>query len=157
MSRIRFVLTIAGLLVLLAPLVIMPLSVQAAFPGANGLIVFYNGRDGNAEIYVMNADGSNQTRITNNPATDSQPVWSPDGTQIAFMSDRDGDWEIYVMNADGSGQTNLTNVPGRDDSPGWSPDGTQIVFHSERDGGYPEVYVMNADGSGQTRLTNRPA
>ncbi len=103
----------------------------------------------------MNADGSNQTRITNNPAIDSQPAWSPDGTKIVFLSDRDGNNEIYVMNVDGSGQTNLTNHPARDDSPAWSPDGTKIVFHSLRDGN-SEIYVMNVDGSGQTRLTNNP-
>ncbi len=70
-----------------------------------------NGRDGNFEVYVMNVDGSGQVRLTNNPAWDGDPTWSPDGSQIAFQSFRDGNWEIYVMNADGSGQTNVTNHP----------------------------------------------
>ena len=69
----------------------------------------------------MNADGSEQTNLTDNSAGDSGPVWSPDGSKIAFVSDRDGDWEIYVMNADGSGQTNLTNNPEDDWAPAWSP------------------------------------
>ena len=73
----------------------------AAFPGANGKIVFTSDRDGNSEIYVMNPDGSGQTRLTNNGAIDADPVWSPDGTKIAFWSERDGPAEIYVMNADG--------------------------------------------------------
>ena len=57
----------------------------------------------------MNADGTGQTRLTNNAAFDIEPAWSPDGTKIAFASDRDGNVEIYVMNADGTGQTRLTN------------------------------------------------
>jgi hypothetical protein len=113
-----------------------------------GRIAFISKRDGNWEIYVMNADGSGQTNLTNNPAHDWGPSWSPDGRRIAFYSDRDGNWEIYVMNADGSGQTNLTNNPADDWGPSWSPDGRRIAFFSDRDGNR-EIYVMNADGSGQ--------
>jgi hypothetical protein len=86
-----------------------------------GRIAFASNRDGNREIYVMNADGSGVTRLTNNPADDVVPSWSPDGRRIAFESDRDGNLEIYVMNADGSGQTNLTNNPADDVVPSWSP------------------------------------
>ena len=125
----------------------------AAFPGANGKIAFASDRDGNYEIYVMNADGSGQTNLTNNPADDHAPAWSPDGSRIAFQTARDGDSEIYVMNTDGSEPTRLTNNPASDIHPAWSPDGSQIVFTSRRDGN-DEIYVMNADGSGQTRLTN---
>ncbi len=88
---------------------------------AMGQIAFVSRRDGNSEIYVMNADGSGQTNLTNNPASDTFPAWSPDGSRIAFTSDRDGNQEIYVMNADGSGQTPLTNNPETDNSPVWSP------------------------------------
>ena len=111
----------------------------------------------------MNADGSGQTRLTNNDAWDQFPSWSPDGSRIAFRSYRDGDYDIYVMNADGSGLTNLTNNAGRHysarrspDSARWSPDGSRIAFESVRDGN-DEIYVMNADGSGQTRLTDNDA
>ena len=69
----------------------------------------------------MNADGSAQTRLTDNDATDVSPSWSPDGSRIAFASDRDGNPEIYVMNADGSGQTSLTNNLADDVYPSWSP------------------------------------
>jgi Tol biopolymer transport system component len=120
---------------------------------ANGKIAFASNSDGNFEIYVMNSDGSGQTRLTSNNARDKHPRWSPDGTKIAFSSDRDGNYEIYVMNADGSGQTRLTNNNTEDARPSWSPDGSKIAFNSMRDGNN-EVYIMNADGSGQTRLTN---
>ena len=106
----------------------------------------------------MNADGSNQTRLTNNPASaDGSPSFSGDGSKIAFSSTRDGldglNKEIYVMNADGSNQTRLTNNPASDDSPSFSGDGSKIAFSSTRDGTV-EIYVMNADGSNQTRLTS---
>ena len=132
-------------------------SAFGTFPGENGKITFVSNRaSGNYDIYVMNADGSEQTRLTTAPAIDEDPNWSPDGTKIAFNSIRDGNREIYVMNADGSEQTRLTNSQGGDAGADWSPDGTKIVFASDRDG-IAEIYVMNADGSEQTRLTNNHA
>ena len=115
-------------------------------------IAFNSDRDGNTEVYAMNADGSGVARLTYNDAVDGGPAWSPDGRRIAFESTRDGNWEIYVMNADGSGVTRLTHNDAYDWSPAWSPDGRRIAFHSKRDGNR-EIYVMNADGSGVTRLT----
>ena len=128
----------------------------AAFPGANGKIAFNTNRDGNLEVYVMNPDGTNPMRLTNNPAVDFWPVWSADGMKIAFTSARDGNGEIYVMNADGTDPTRLTNNPASDYGPTWSPDGSKIAFITYRDG-HPQVYVMNADGSGQTNLSNNSA
>ena len=108
----------------------------------------------NGEIYLMNSDGSNQTNLTNNPAADFFPDWSPDGTKIAFASGRDGFSGIYVMDADGSHLTRLTKTSASE--PRWSPDGTKIAFTSDRDGNN-EIYVMNADGSNPVRLTNNSA
>jgi hypothetical protein len=119
-------------------------------------IAFVSERDGNPEIYVMNVDGSGLTRLTNNPAGDYAPAWSPDGSKIAFHSDRDDNLDIYVMNADGTSQSRLTNNPGNDEWPAWSPDGSKIAFSSER-GGNEEVYLISADGTGETNLTNNPA
>lgn len=84
-------------------------------------IAFTSDRDGNWEIYVMNADGSGQTNLTKNAADDTYPTWSPDGKKIAFNTLRDGNYEIYVMSADGSGQTRLTNNGKGDFHPSWGP------------------------------------
>lgn len=67
----------------------------------------------------MNADGTNQVRLTNNPARDANPSWSPDGKRIVFWSDRDGNNEIYIMNADGSDAVRLTDNPALDVAPDW--------------------------------------
>jgi WD40-like Beta Propeller Repeat len=134
---------------------------QAAFPGQNGKIAFarFEGPAFNAEIYTMNADGTGQTNVTNNPDADERPAWSPDGTKIAFdrCSPLGVDCDVYTMNADGSGVTRLTNDPADDFFPAWSPDGTKIVFESYRDDpDNAEIYTMNADGTGQTNVTNNP-
>ena len=125
----------------------------AVAAGGSGKIAYVSDRDGNFEIYAMNSDGSGQTRLTNNPAEDVEPDWSPDGSKIAFFSNRDGNHEIYVMDADGSNQTRLTDNIDLDEGPAWSPDGTRIAYHSRIGEGNWEIYVMNADGSNQTRLT----
>jgi Tol biopolymer transport system component len=120
-----------------------------------GRIAFYSTRDGNEEIYIMNADGSQQTRLTDHPANDEVPALSPNGQRVAFASERDSNWEIYVMNADGSDQTRLTYDPAEDRLPIWSPDGGRIAFNSDRAGSL-DLYAMNADGSGLVRLTSGP-
>jgi len=120
-----------------------------------GLIAFYSERDGNAEIYAINADGSAETRLTFNPAVDLAPDISPDGSQIVFVSDRDGNEEVYRMSYDGSDVVRLTHTPAQESYPYWSPDGTKIVFSSKRDDGQTyEVYLMNSDGTDQTRITH---
>ena len=138
-------------------------------------IAFMSQRDGHFigdfglsyEIYVMDADGKNTRRLTNNRKTDVSPSWSPDGKWIVFSADRKGDdvnHEIYVMDADGGHTRRLTNNRVDDTSPSWSPDGKRIIFTSQRDGhvhpilGWPtsEIYVMDADGKNTRRLTNNP-
>ena len=94
----------------------------------NCKIVFVSDRDGNAEIYSCNADGSNISRLTNNAGIDDQPAWSPDGSHIAFVSDRTGHSEIYIMNADGSNVVRRTFSESYSQNPAWSPDGARIAY-----------------------------
>ena len=122
----------------------------------NTSIVFVSSRDGNPEVYIMDADGSNPVNLTNHPSVDGEPSWSPDGSKIVFGSYRDGNPEVYVMDSDGSNPVNLTNHPAFDGGePSWSPDGSKIAFRSDRSGN-DEIYVMDADGSNPVNLTNHP-
>ena len=122
-------------------------------------IVFTTSRDGNYEIYTMNADGTSPLRLTNNtPFLDYYPKWSPDGTKIAFYTNRDVNYEVYTMNADGTSPTNISNDPGIDQYPDWSPDGTRIAFASTRvgipAGADYNVWSMSPTGGSITQLTN---
>lgn len=101
-------------------------------------IAFHSNRDGNNEIYVMNPDGSDQTRLTFDSRSDQRPDISPDGQRIVFSSNRitetnpTGDFEIFVMNVDGSELQQLTFNEVEDSWPRWSPNGKSIAFHSKR-------------------------
>ena len=125
-------------------------------------IAFTSGRDGNAEIYVMDADGKNERRLTHHPADDFLPSWSPDGKKIAFSSYRNGgNIRIYVMDSDGQNPIRLTDGV-NDRNPSWSPDGQKIAFDGFGDeefdgvGWNIEIYVMDSDGKNRKRLTDSP-
>jgi Tol biopolymer transport system component len=119
-------------------------------PNTGSKIAFVSDRDGKWAIYAMNADGSNQVRLTDTNFDSFRPVWSPDSTKIAFSSGRNGPSEIYVMSADGGNQRKLTNNI-YCDNPAWSTDGTKIAYRCDSNGP-GGVYVMNADGTNQTSL-----
>jgi Tol biopolymer transport system component len=129
----------------------LPAAAAAQNPTTN-LITFHSDRDGDWEIYVMNADGSGQRALTANTVEDRDPVWSPDGRTIAFTSRRDGNIELYLIRADGTGLRRLTNDPATDFSPTFSPDGRQIAFVSDRLK-QTDIYVVNADGTNLRRFT----
>ena len=115
-------------------------------------LVFQSTRDGETDIYVMGADGSNPTRLTEEDYNGS-PSWSPDGTKIAFSSGNDDGIAIFVMGSDGSAPTRLT-YRGNNGSPSWSPDGARIAFAATpTPSANLEIYVMGSDGSNLTRLT----
>ena len=107
----------------------------------------------------MNADGGRQTRLTNDPAFDQDPAWSPNGATVVFTSDRSGRKQLWSMNADGSSPAQLTdaaNIGG--ENAAWSPNGRTIVFDSDRDElGNLDVYEMNPDGSNVRRVTQSGA
>jgi TolB protein len=121
-----------------------------------GRIAFQSERDGNFEIYIINADGTLLSRLTNDPAVDVFPAWSPNGNQLVFTSDRNGNPDIYLVNADGTGLKQITKDPAADALPAWSPDGKGIAFTSNRTGN-DEIFLMNVDGTGLKQITNNPA
>src|SRR5215217_719412 len=118
-------------------------------------------RGGNFEIIVLTVASGIETNLTNDPASDREPAFSPDGTKIAFTRNLGGgNFEVYVMDTDPNTDdaTNLTNSPEADQEPSWSPDGSKIVFASNRNAGNFDIYTMNAlDGSSQKRLTKKAA
>lgn len=101
-------------------------------------------------IYIINADGTGETRVATGSDRDRSPAWSPDGTMLAYQSG-DSDGGIHVIRLDGTGKKQLSTHFG-DADPAWSPDGTRIAFARFGEGG---LFVMNADGSALTRLTAR--
>ncbi len=115
---------------------------------------------GKNDVYSMYSDGSGLRNLTNNPADDGSPVWSPNGKMIAFTSTRDGHPQIYVMNADGTGLRRVSQDNLADFSPTWSPDGNWIAFASTRNG-TTNIYMMDLNGNNVTQLTktggDRPA
>ena len=118
-------------------------------------IVFVSDRPqySNKQIFIMDNDGSDQVKITNDSNEYIHPVFSPDGSKIIFYSHTvNHEDEIYLINLDGSDFVNLTNCAGSDNLPAYNQDGTKIVFTSTRDGNR-EIYIMDSDGKNQTRLT----
>ncbi len=128
----------------------------------DGTKIVFSRRDPNAadlslrrlDIYVMNADGTDQTRLTSTTANESNPRFSPNGEKLAFdKATPPGTADLYLMNPDGTDQTRLTSDPGSEEFPAFSPDGEQLAFASDRDGNL-EVYVMDLDNPADpVRLT----
>ncbi|HUG90078.1 MAG TPA: protein kinase [Planctomycetaceae bacterium] len=114
-------------------------------------------RGGDYEIYLIDENGQGWTNLTNHPAEDTGPAWSPNGSQIAFTSLRSGNYDVWLMDADGSNVRQLTDDPGIDRTPAWSPDGERIVFvrHLPEDDNW-ELFMMKADGSEAVNLSNHP-
>ena len=91
-------------------------------------IAFVSNRDGNREIYIMNPDGTEKVRLTQNFAADLYPTWSPTGEEILFVSDRDGVWDLYLMDSDGGNIRRVFRKPAHREHPTWAPDAKQIVY-----------------------------
>jgi Tol biopolymer transport system component len=133
-------------------------------------IVFESTRDGpDADIFVMNADGTGVVQLTRNGYSESTPVFTPDGASIVFASEQDGNLDVFIMRADGSGLRNLTRHPGADGHPRVSPDGKRIYFNSNRTSDPAtfargtmdrehnhEIFSMSPDGGDVRQVTNLP-
>jgi len=122
-------------------------------------LIFASDRDGNRELYVMDlslaVSGEGDAALVNltqHPAPDWQPAWSPDGNRVAFSSHRDDNWEIYVVDVDGGNLERLTDHSESDFSPSWSPDGRQLVFASRR---YvdADLFAIDVETGELTQLT----
>lgn len=124
-------------------------------PDATPRIAYYSFRSGNAEIYLMDPDGSNQTRLTDHGAADLSPAISPDGSEIVFESSRYGNQEILVMNAAGGDLRRLTTTAGFEFCSAWSPDGSQIAYSLGLGNGCA-IHVVGADGTNGHQLTAGP-
>ena len=103
--------------------------------------------DQQADIYVMNADGTEKTRLTNDEAIEGGLAWSPDGSTIAFDADSEGSKDLFTVNADGTGRRRLKDWTSDELTPSWSPDGSRIAY-TRLDGTLQSaVYILNTDGT----------
>jgi len=126
-----------------------------AFSPDGARLAFVSQRDGNPEIYVMNADGTGATRITNDPQADGRPSFTPDGQALVFQSSRTGGkQQIWTVNVDGTGLTQLTR-DSVNSSPAASPDGQTIAYVSTRNKD-SDIWLMARDGSNQRQFTRSP-
>ncbi|MFQ5530904.1 MAG: TolB family protein, partial [Gemmatimonadota bacterium] len=135
--------------------------VSLAAPALAGIgkISFVSSRDGNLEIYLMDQDGSAQTRLTATEGGETWPAISPDGSKIAFFSQRSGQWNLHSMDLDGTNVSQLTSNLPHDIGAGittsvidWHPDGSRILFNV-RVAGVWQLFSVAPDGTGLTQLT----
>ena len=125
-----------------------------AYAAGSQWISFASNRTGNFDIYVVDINGKNLRNLTNHPADEFDPTWSPDGRFLAYASNREGNFDIYVMDMKKKEHHQLTHHLKDDLFPAWSPDGKWIAFSSKR-AGNPDIYKTNINGTHLVQLTNR--
>jgi WD40 repeat protein len=130
-------------------LLLAPASGLATFPGTNGEIAFV--RDG--DIWAINSDGAGLRPITTDPAPESDPAWSPDGSRLAFVRERNGNADVWTIGADGSGAVQITTTDADERAPAWSPDGRSLLYSRFRAEimGY-DLFIAGAGGGGERRI-----
>jgi len=126
-------------------------------------LIYAANKSGNFDLYISDANGTNEKKLTSSEKDEANPNLSPDGKKIVFtasigvMRGSESSTEIWIMNLDGTNPIQLTNNSFFDGWPKWSPDGTQLLFCSDRSAvNHYEVYTMNPDGTNVTRVTNTP-
>lgn len=127
-----------------------------------GSLVYSLRENGQQDLWVVSVGESTPLRLTNHPADDRDPAWSPDGTRVAFSSNRDGNWELYILRIDTGALLRLTYSQGFEGAPTWSPDGAWLAY----EGYYPnsedlDIYIISTDPvraaqEGAQRLTYTP-
>ncbi|HEX6644644.1 MAG TPA: Ig-like domain-containing protein, partial [Gemmatimonadales bacterium] len=130
-------------------------NIEPAWSPDRSRIAFSSSRAGTFDLYVMDADGANVTRVTADSGSESAPAWSPDGTRLYFVSDQGGGSAIESVAPDGSGRAAVASGPGGHRTPAVARDG-RVAFASARDGNF-EIYVAGADGGNVQRVTTNPA
>ena len=126
--------------------------------GHAGTLCFTSDRTGNLDIYTVDTDGENLVNLTDHPADDYSPTWSPSGDAIAFVSERDGNPEIYVIDLKTETLRRLTEHKATDLDPAWSPDGRLIAFASNQAREHAadtDIYTMDPNGKKVERLTSK--
>jgi Tol biopolymer transport system component len=134
-----------------------PNATWAAWSPDGKRLAFESRRTGNAEIFIVDADGNNVVQLTDHPASDGAPAWSPGGDRIAFTSNRVENVNVYVMKTNGESVRRLTEDPGSDYNPAWSPNGAHVVFYRSRDDGKDQIWVREADGAREWNITDDDA
>lgn len=133
--------------------------IMIRFTGEPGIaqtkIAFVSRQSDNKELFVMDQDGSNIRKLTNDRSIILSPAWSPDGREIAVTSYRDRNPDVVAVGLDGNGRRPLSQQPGLNSAPAWSPDGGRLALTLSKDGN-PEIYTMSRNGTDLRRLTNHP-
>jgi len=136
--------------------------VQPAWsPDGKRIVFVEDNMDGTSKIVRMNADGSDQHKLTSDDATNLHPAWSPDGSTIVFESNRGDSFDLWAMDRDGANKHQVTNTPDiQEENASWAPDGSRIAFDACQSASYPcpgspnyEIYTVRPDGSDTTRIT----
>jgi Tol biopolymer transport system component len=139
-----------------------PASAQSAlWPSSNGSLAFRSDRDGDAELFTLEATGENPAPLTENEGiADSQPAWSPDGRRIAYVRalSQSGRTDLWTATSNGKARMRITRTPFPERDPSWSPDGTKIVYAARTRGSGPfRIFVVKADGTARAQLTTQPS
>jgi len=113
---------------------------------AGGSLAYTLRENGQDDLWVIGVGDSGPLRLTNSPADDRDPAWSPDGARLAFASQRDGNWELYIMRVDTGAITRLTYTPGFEGAPTWSPDGAFLAYEGYNDDTQDlDIYIISSD------------